>query len=72
MRVVFAFIILASFTEFKKGEIPLTFILVALFYIGNQIWDGVTLRDNISNLSHIIGGLCGAWSGYLLNMKTGK
>lgn len=70
--VVFAFIILASFTEFKKGEIPLTFILVALFYIGNQIWDGVTLRDNISNLSHIIGGLCGAWSGYMLNMKTGK
>lgn len=31
--IVFAFIILASFTGFKEGEIPLTFILVATIYI---------------------------------------
>jgi GlpG protein len=70
--VVFAFILLTSFTGFKEGEIPLTFILVAVIYLGEQIWDGVTVRDNVSNLSHIIGGLVGAGAGYLLNRKEDK
>ena len=65
--VVFAFILLTSFTEFKEGEIPLTFILVALIYLGQQIWDGITVKDNVSNLSHIIGGLVGGGAGYLFN-----
>ena len=68
--VVFAFILLTSFTEFREGEIPLTFILVALIYLGQQIWDGITVKDNVSNLTHIIGGLVGAGAGYMLNRKT--
>lgn len=66
--VVFAFILMTSFTGFREGEIPLTFILVAAVYLGQQIWDGVTVRDNVSNLTHIIGGLVGSGAGYLLNM----
>lgn len=65
--VAFAMILLTSFTEFRDGEIPLTFILVAVIYLGQQIWDGITVRDNISNLTHIIGGLVGGGAGYLLN-----
>lgn len=68
--IVFAFIILASFTGFKDGEIPLTFILVALIYIGQQIVDGILISDNVSNLSHIIGGLLGGIIGYGLNKKS--
>lgn len=67
--VVFAFIILASFTGFKDGEIPLTFILVTLIYIGQQVFEGLFVTDNVSNLSHIIGGLVGAVVGYNLNKK---
>ncbi len=67
--VVFAFILLTSFTEFREGEIPLTFLLVAAIYLGQQIWDGITVRDNVSNLSHLIGGLVGSGAGYLLNRK---
>ena len=67
--VVFAFILLTSFTSFREGEIPLTFILVALIYLGQQIWEGVTVKDNISNLTHIIGGLVGGVSGFLLNRQ---
>jgi GlpG protein len=70
--VAFAFVLLTSFTAFREGEIPLTFILVALIYLGQQIWDAVTVRDNVSNLTHIIGGLIGGGAGYLLNMKTGS
>lgn len=41
--VVFAFIILASFTGFKAGEIPLTFILVAVIFIGQQVYQGIAV-----------------------------
>ena len=67
--VVFAFIVLASFTGFREGEIPLTFILVAVIFIGQQIYEGVVLSDNISNTAHIVGGLVGGVIGYLLNKK---
>ena len=68
--VVFAFILLTSFTSFKNGEIPLTFILVAVVFIGQQIYEGVMVQDDISNLSHIIGGIIGAVVGYRLNKKA--
>ena len=68
--VVFAFILLSSFTSFKAGEIPLTFILVAVFFIGQQIFEGITVRDNISNTAHIVGGIVGGVLGYGLNVKT--
>ncbi len=68
--VVFAFILLSSFTSFKEGEIPLTFILVAVFFIGQQIIEGITVRDNISNMAHIVGGIVGGLLGYFLNVQT--
>ncbi len=68
--VVFAFILLTSFTDFREGEIPLTFILVAVIYLGQQFWDGLTAVDNVSNLSHILGGLVGSGAGYYLNRRA--
>ena len=67
--VCFAFILLASFTGFKEGEIPLTFILAAVFFVGQQVYDGLTVRNNISNMAHIIGGITGGIIGYILNLK---
>ena len=70
--VVFAFIILASFTNFKSGEIPLTFIIIAVIYIGQQIYEGLTISDNISNMAHICGGIVGGVVGYYLNRNAKK
>lgn len=67
--VVFAFILLASFTEFKNGDIPLTFVLVFVIYIGQQLLQGIFVQDNISNMAHIVGGLVGAATGYVLNRR---
>ena len=67
--VVFAFIMMTSFTSFKEGEIPLTVILVAIIFIGQQVYEGIFVQDNISNMGHIIGGLIGALAGYTLNKK---
>ncbi len=63
--VVFAFIILASMTSFRAGELPLTFILVVVLYLGREILSGLFTRDNISQLAHIVGGLSGGAFGYM-------
>ena len=68
--VVFAFILLSSFTSFKEGEIPITFVLVAVFFIGQQIIEGITVRDNTSNTAHIVGGIVGGLLGYGFNKKS--
>ena len=68
--VVFAFILMTSFTSFKEGEIPLTVILVAFIFIGQQVYEGLFVADNISNMAHIVGGIVGAVAGYTLNKKA--
>lgn len=65
--VVFAFILMASFTGFHEKEIPITFLMIALIYIGGQIYEGLFVQNNISNTSHILGGIVGAFAGYILN-----
>ena len=65
--VVFAFIMLSSFTCMKEKEIPLTFILVALLYIGEQVYQGLFVESNISNLTHIMGGLVGSGLGFVMH-----
>lgn len=65
--VVFAFILLSSLTSITEGKIPLTFILVAVIYIGAQIYQGVFIRDNVSNLTHIAGGVIGSCLGFVMN-----
>ncbi len=61
---------LASFTDFREGEIPITFILVAAIFIGQQVYEGITVQNNISNMAHIVGGIVGAIIGYGLNVKS--
>ena len=67
--VVFAFIVLTSFTGFGSGEIPLTFILIVAIFIGEQVYEGAFVRDNVSQMSHIIGGAVGAVIGYFWNKR---
>lgn len=63
--VVFAFIILASMTSFREGEIPLTFLLVLVLYLGKEVFNGLFTADNISQMAHLIGGACGGIAGFV-------
>ncbi|MCD8132098.1 MAG: rhomboid family intramembrane serine protease [Lachnospiraceae bacterium] len=67
--VVFALILLSSIVGVKQREIPLTFILVAVIFLGQQVYEGITIEDNISNVSHIAGGITGSVFGYIFNRK---
>lgn len=67
--IAFMLILLSSFANIKQGGIPLTLILVAAAYIGNEIINGLISQDNISQLTHIIGGICGCGLGFVMNKK---
>ena len=70
--VVFMMILLSSFTNFSRGEIPLTFILVLILYMGVQLLDSLK-SDNISQFAHIVGGLCGSFFGFFrIGSDTGS
>ncbi|MDF1694340.1 MAG: rhomboid family intramembrane serine protease [Saprospiraceae bacterium] len=61
--IVFMLILLVSFTNVKGGQIPLTFILVALLFIGKEVVQSLN-SDNVSQFAHIIGGICGSFFGF--------
>lgn len=65
--VVFALILLSSVSSIQEGSIPLTFILVAVIYIGGEMYSGIFVKDNVANLTHILGGIVGAGLGYIMN-----
>jgi membrane associated rhomboid family serine protease len=67
--VVFMMILLISFTNFNKGEIPLTFILVMILYLGRELFEAFRglfgEGDDISQFGHIVGGFIGSLFGFL-------
>lgn len=62
--IAFMMILLSSFTTITKNQIPLTFILIVLLYMGREIITSFK-QDDISSLAHIVGGLCGSLFGFL-------
>lgn len=64
--IVFMLIVLSSLAGTRTGAIPLTMILVMVIYLGGEVVDAITVKDNVSQLTHVIGGLCGAGLGFLM------
>lgn len=56
--LVFMYIVLASLIDSSGKEIPLTFILVAILFLGQEIV-GSFKEDTISQVAHICGGIMG-------------
>ena len=68
--IVFMLIMLSSFSGAKAGQIPVTLILVALMYLGQEVYSSFFIRDNVANLIHIVGGICGIGLGLQLRGKN--
>ena len=65
--IVYMLIFLASTAGARPGEIPLTLVGVAVLYLTQEIFKGLFSADNISQLAHIVGGVCGAVMGLFLH-----
>jgi len=71
--VVFMMILLASFTNFSKGEIPLTFILILVLYLGRELFNSFgSSSANISEFAHIVGGFIGSLFGFFRVPRSNK
>lgn len=62
--VVFMMILLSSFTNIRQGEIPLTFILIVVLYLTQEIVGSVR-HDSVSQFAHIVGGVIGSLFGFM-------
>lgn len=69
--IVFMLILLVSLVNFKNKEIPLTFILVVLVFLGKEII-GIFSDDNVAHSAHIVGGVVGAFFGFKLAGRRKK
>ena len=66
--VVFAMILLSSVTGREEG-IPVTLILVAALYLGQQIYDMATVQGHVNYIAHIAGGIVGGTAGMLMKQR---
>lgn len=57
--IVYMLITLSSAVNLESGKIPLSLILVCLFFVINEIISSIFKKDNVSHISHFIGAVCG-------------
>ena len=64
---VFMMIVLCSIVNISEGKIPITLVLIFLFYVADEIIKQFfKKKDNISHDSHIVGAICGFIFGYFI------
>ncbi|HEY3805901.1 MAG TPA: rhomboid family intramembrane serine protease [Kofleriaceae bacterium] len=68
--IAFMMILLASMANVRGGEIPLTFIAVAIIYLGGEIVKSFN-HDQVSHMAHLVGGAVGAAFGFLAAGRRG-
>ena len=62
--ITYMMILLSSLVNIESGKVPITLILIFLFYIVGEIRDGINKRDKVSHMSHIVGSICGFIYGF--------
>lgn len=62
-NIVYLFIALSSFVNITEGKIPLTLVLIILFYIAEEIIS-LSKKDGVSHLGHLTGAICGIIIGF--------
>lgn len=67
--IVFMLIMLSSLAGMREGKIPLTLLLVAALYLGQQVYDILFVQDNVANFMHIVGGVCGTGFGFAVTNR---
>ncbi len=66
--LVFMMILLSSFVNVQKGDMPLTFLLVLLIYLMREFLTAFQ-TDSISQLAHIVGGAVGSIFGFAFSRR---
>ena len=62
--IVFMLIMLSSLAGMKSVRIPVTLLLVAVLYLGQEVYSIFFVQDNVANFMHLVGGACGTAFGF--------
>ncbi len=57
--ITFMLIVLSSAVNIVNGKIPITLVLILLFYVVEEVIKAFQKKDHVSHLSHIVGSICG-------------
>ncbi|MBR2678290.1 MAG: rhomboid family intramembrane serine protease [Bacilli bacterium] len=64
---VYMLIVLSSFSNIAEGKIPLTLVLIFIFYITTELKDGLIHGNKkVYHDGHLLGAFCGLGFGFLL------
>jgi membrane associated rhomboid family serine protease len=69
--IAFMMILLISITNIRGGDLPLSFILIILIYVVQQVVIAFKPHD-ISVMAHLVGGFCGSMFGFLKRPTIAK
>ena len=69
--LVFMMIVISSLVDIKGDEIPFTFILIVLLYIGKEVVRAFS-ADDVSQFAHISGGVLGMMFGFIYRSKGSR
>jgi membrane associated rhomboid family serine protease len=61
--IVFSFILLSSFANMRSGGIPLSFVVVTIFFLGKEVVS-IFEHNQVSEFAHLCGGTLGAIFGF--------
>ena len=64
--IAYMLIVLCSFVNIEDGKIPLTLVLILLFFVVDEIINLLRRKkDGVSHLGHVTGAICGLILGIL-------
>jgi membrane associated rhomboid family serine protease len=69
--LAFLMILLASFTNHREGELPMTFLLVLVLFLAREVVQAFS-KDDISQFAHILGGVLGSLFGFFRGPKHSR
>lgn len=62
--IAFMLIVLSAFVNVTQRKIPVTLVLIILFYLIDEI-KNLHKKDGIGHYAHLIGGICGCVFGFM-------
>ena len=64
---VYMLTVLSSFSNISEGKIPLTLVLILLFYVTTELKDEILKKDKkVYHFGHLMGAVCGVIFGFVL------
>lgn len=63
-NIAFMLIVLSAFVNISGNKIPLTLVLIILFYIIDEIKD-LRKKDSVAHYGHLTGAICGLVFGFI-------